>query len=62
MRLRATLTPMIAALVALLATASAHAAPRTLEGQVIWRERIALPPGAEVTVRLTERTRPGAEP
>ncbi|MDR6284883.1 putative lipoprotein [Methylopila jiangsuensis] len=53
---------MLAALAALALTVSAQAAPRVLEGQAIWRERIALPPGAELSVRLTERGRPGAEP
>ncbi|CAN7386281.1 YbaY family lipoprotein [Bosea sp. LjRoot90] len=37
-----------------LAALPAHAAPRTLSGTVVYRERIALPPGATVEVSLLD--------
>jgi putative lipoprotein len=44
------------------AATPAAAGPVTLTGEITYRERMALPPNAQLRVRLIDTTRPGAPP
>jgi putative lipoprotein len=51
---------MLGLVLGLLALPMGQAAAATLSGEVTYRERIALPPGASLKVRLIDMTAPGA--
>jgi putative lipoprotein len=54
------LRSLLGMFLALLALAGTEAAAATLSGEVTYRERIALPAGASLKVRLIDMTAPGA--